>query len=354
MGKASYSCPKCGYSTTRKSNINDHFNNRKKPCKAKCNSDEGFELTDTIKQAILNSIYVSPTTQINNNCNNSTINNVQNNNILIQYIIDGKIEPKEVISRLADHVEHYKYGDEILLKRVEDIRTEIEEGSDKYVFSSDNDQDLHMITDKMTKCLDQKMFSDAYYSFSPKTFTYCMRTDEDNDDNRHNWYWKNCSETEIVDHIMIKMKERVFDDYDTMLCRIYNDNPNKYCEHKLIGFFKILKYFLIKPKCCSAAHDNEIIYYSTDDEYYNFECGTILKEKLISMYNGTAVDVYDMMNTRKGILKVIENNAASTWSNIKNKVLEVTKLDPDIVKKAHSKGQLLPPPRGLGRVLHAT
>ena len=46
-----YKCPRCGYSTAKKSNINNHFYQKIKICPASINE---LDLTDEIKECVLN------------------------------------------------------------------------------------------------------------------------------------------------------------------------------------------------------------------------------------------------------------------------------------------------------------
>lgn len=54
--KHPYTCPRCGYVSKKKCNINKHLMNLQKPCPAVCSR---IELTDEIKQCILdNRVYI--------------------------------------------------------------------------------------------------------------------------------------------------------------------------------------------------------------------------------------------------------------------------------------------------------
>jgi len=350
MQPPSYCCPRCGYTTSKCSSINLHFK-RKRPCRI---AVDGVLLTDDITQLILSGcykehnapIYNKPSQQIVNTdqlratevhgdqINTKNFNKTENiiqNNFVVQYIIDGKLSSNEVIKKLESHVKHHKYGDEVLFGRLDGIRSDIENGSDLYTFSSEKDSDLMMLTDKMTKCLDHETLSDAYYSFDPQTKSYCMRHDEDTSTDRHKWYWQPCTEQEIFDHLVDKMKERVFDDYDTLLCRRYHEDPTVEIREKVVGFYKILKYFLIKPKCCIARHDNEILFYPSDDEYREHEIGFELSDTLNTMYNETQIDPWQMMRTRNSVIGILQSNAKSAWSIIKDRVIETIDLDRDVL-----------------------
>jgi hypothetical protein len=267
---------------------------------------------------------VCQTTNINNLVQNNT-----NNTIVIQYIIDGKMSSHEVIKKLEPYVDHHKYGKEILHRRLDNIQSEIESGSDSYTFSSDKETDLLMLTEKITKCLDQQTLVDAYYSYDPKTLTYCMRSDEDSFDCRHKWHWRPCKEQEILNHLLFTMKERVFDDYDTLLCRKYKEDPT-YMQDKVQGFYRLLNYFLIKPKCCIARHDNEILFYQSDDEYADHTVGFELCDELNKIYTSSFPDLWQMATIKQNILNIIQTNASATWTFIKDRVLEIVNLDPDI------------------------
>ena len=93
-----YICPRCEYTTIRKSNMFDHFYKRKTKCNFKSND---IELTNEIKTIVLNDrIYVVKKTKnvnvksmkhiINNidNITNNNIDNITNNNINIFLNLD--------------------------------------------------------------------------------------------------------------------------------------------------------------------------------------------------------------------------------------------------------------------------
>jgi hypothetical protein len=330
-----YSCPQCGYKTNIKQNMQTHFK-RKKPCQMQENC---FELNEEVIDKVLSGKFVKamhvasvapvePVVPVV--CNTTHINNqMVNNTFVVQYIIDGKMTTHEVIKKLEPYVNHHKYGKEILHRRLDDIQAAIEDGSDSYTFSSDKESDLLMLTEKITKCFDEKTLTDAYYSYDPKTLTYCMRSDEDISDKRHKWYWQPCTEQEILTHLLVTMKERVFDDYDTLLCRKYKANPTE-MQEKLRGFFRLLNYFLIKPKCCVSRHDNEILYYPSDDEYGDHTVGFELSDELNGMYTSSLPDPWEMATIKMNILQIIKSNASAAWCIIKERVIEIVDLDRDI------------------------
>jgi len=308
-----YSCERCGYKTDKKSNIGNHYK-RKRPCQ---------QMTSSLQ------ILQSPQSQ-------NTAQNITNitNNTIVQYIItENLICSLEVMKILEPHVKHHKYGKEVLQGRLDDIRSEIEDGSDKYTFSSDKEDDLMMLTHKITKCYDHTTLTDAYYSFDPATKVYCMRCDEDSLTNAQKWLWQPCMEQDIFENIIANMKERVFDDYETMLSRKYKEDPQGLHE-QVEGFYKIMKYFLIKPKCCIARHDNEILFYTCDPEYSDGYVGFELTETLNDLFTNAPIDTWQMMNIRNNILLILQTNARATWTTIKDRVIEIINLDHNILQTA--------------------
>ena len=335
--KPTYSCPCCGYTTHKCSSLNLHFK-RKRPCRI---IDNGVLLTDEIKEMVLNGSYIQPNgpptkqssqkiiiekSEVNHQINTNNKTEIQNN-IIVQYIIDGKLNSIDVINKLEKHVVDQKYGGDILNGRLDDMRYEIVENG--YTFA---DNDLMMMTKRLTECLDHKTLSDAYYSYDPETFVYCIRSDEDTSNTTQKWYWQPCSEKYILNHIFKQMKELVFDDYDTQLSRRFiDDNNDMDIREKIIEFYKILHYFKIKPKCCSARHDNEILYYSADDEYTDHTVGFELCETLHKMYKETPIDMWEYEKTLDNVLEIIQTNARSAWSIIKEKVIETIHLDRELL-----------------------
>ena len=332
-----YKCPRCGYNTRYLSHIVDHFK-RKRPCKL---AADGVLLTDEIKELVITNSYRPHNPSINNssqqiiNIEKSEVNQITtnnnkteiHNNIIVQYIIDGKLNSIDVIQKLENHVIDQKYGSDILNGRLDDLRYDIVENG--YTFA---DNDLMIMTNKLTECLDHKNLTDAYYSYDSKTFTYCIRCDEDSSNNTQKWFWKLCTEKHILNHILMQMKELVFDDYDTQLSRQFvNDHDDQEIRHKITEFYKILRYFMIKPKCCSARHDNEILFYTADDEYRDHTVGFDLCDTLQKMYIEVPIDVEDLFKTRDSVLEIIQTNAKSAWSIIKDKVIESINLDRNLI-----------------------
>ena len=159
-----------------------------------------------------------------------------------------------------------------------------------------------------------------------------MRSDEDTSERAQKWFWKPCSEKFILDHILKQMKELVFDDYDTQLSRRFVVLDDAEIREKIIEFYKILRYFMIKPKCCIARHDNEILFYSVDDEYRDHTVGFELCETLQKMYKEVPIEVEALYKTRDSVLEIIQTNAQSAWSIIKEKVIETIHLDRNLLK----------------------
>lgn len=101
--KPPYQCMCCGYTTDRKSCMQDHFYKLKKPCPKILNN---IELTEEIKENILqNRIYYiekKPTTI------NQTINNSINNSINNYNQINNFINNLDIIDKITGYSDHNK------------------------------------------------------------------------------------------------------------------------------------------------------------------------------------------------------------------------------------------------------
>ena len=129
------------------------------------------------------------------------------------------------------------------------------------------------------------------------------------------------------------MKELVFDDYDTQLSRQFVHDDIHDVRKKISDFYKILRYFMIKPKCCSARHDNEILFYTADDDYKDHSVGFDLCDTLQKIYYDVPIDMQDYHTTRDNLLEIIRKNAKSAWYIIKDKVIESIHLDRNLITK---------------------
>ena len=82
-----YDCPRCGYQTNHRQVIKRHLYGRKKTCK----NVKGLELTDQIKEIVLNDGHHFPSkSDISNHL--TTINNTINNqNLIINGNLNGRL-----------------------------------------------------------------------------------------------------------------------------------------------------------------------------------------------------------------------------------------------------------------------
>jgi len=302
MSTSKYVCPRCGYTINHKTSISLHFK-RKTACKLKYN---GLEImSDDVKQAVLSGSYRhapdAPSQHITNNF--SGIFNVIINghcNIMTNQIIVDAITP---------HVDKLKYGQGKVFDRLNVYQEKIEDTNHFLC-----EEDVYTMTKDITETRDKRRLTDAYYSFDVKNKIYYIRRDDDN----LKWIWVPCLLEDIFSDIVIQLKEYVFISAEVKLNNEYTTDKES-ASLKLIEFYKILKYLLMKPLCCSARCDNQIMFMSSDEEHFVFN-GYELCDELCNIFSETHIDVWQMMQFREKIADLIRSNGETTFAMIENLV----------------------------------
>ena len=293
-----YICPSCFYETARKSNIHNHFS-RKNSCAQK---EGGVPLTDEIKEHVLSRAYTAVTTT---NINNTNINNTNTTNININLsLCDGNPLTNEVLQNLLlPHLNVSKYQQEKVFKRLGRYH-------EKHV---EKDQDIEHkdvleMADVLTKTTDHRKLSDAYYGYHDKN-SYVKR-----DDNEI-WKWRPCRFEDILADTIDQMQEYVFNQYEVKLNNLYSFEGDK---EPLDGFYKLNKYLLIRPMCCKARHDNQLLFEKNNSGFDRITPSIDLCEELNDQFDVTPIDNEVMKKFRLDLEALIRTNAESTYKIIEN------------------------------------
>lgn len=316
-----YECPRCLYTAKQKSHMKCHFN-RKTLCKL---HKHGVSLTALITQEVLDNSYV-----VTRHQNKFTQPSKESAcNTIYQTIINQQCNiftNGDIVSTILPFVERLKYGQTTVFDRLDKFQELMytdNDGSDGMnhapTFNIDKTSVFNM-TNNVTQTCDTHKFSDAYYGFDQINKNYLKRSDE------HIWKWNQCTIKEIMDDIVEQLFEYVFKPYEIKLNNAYliETNPDKQQEIKqqLVEFYKINKYLLIKALCCTATHDNEILFYELDSQYNN-NTGTDLCKELKDLFESTMIDPWEMMGFREEIERLIQSNGKTTFNMIKTLVYDV-------------------------------
>jgi formylmethanofuran dehydrogenase subunit E-like metal-binding protein len=284
---ALYTCPKCLYETGHLCRIESHFA-RLRPCKLQ---KGGVLLTDEIKASVLCKSYV---------VEEKTKKEMPN--ITYQYINNGSINiltNRDLVTATVPFI-HDLVSKSTIFERLDDLNHE--EIDESHIY-------------KMTKCIthtqDQTNLADAFYSYDVVNKNYTKRMDRCG----HNWIWKICTFEEIFTDIIEQIRKRVFIPYEISL---NNEFASETIDvSKLHEFYKISQYLLIKPLCCEAKHDNQLLHKRSDVEYFEWAVSD-LRDTLCDIFYATHIDVWEMATFRNNIKKLIETNADTTFKKIKD------------------------------------
>jgi hypothetical protein len=302
------------YATNKKTHMKNHMN-RKNPCKI---HKDGIFLTDTIKTDVLNCDYkhIQQNSHITppdvKEKHETTICN--NNTYLTHTIIHQQcniLTHQDLVSMVLPHVKSLKYGQSKVFDRLNTFQQHVED--EQHI----DHKDVLTMTNDITQTRDVQTLTDAYYSFNKVNRNYVRRIDGVG---KHDWTWQPCDYEDILTEIVEQLKEYVFVAYEVKLNNHFMENRES---SQLINFYKINKYFLIKPRCVSARHDNQALFFNTDEEYDEHP-GTIeLCDELNKFFDNTIVDPWEMKEFLDKIKHLIQSNAETTYNMIEKLVCNV-------------------------------
>jgi hypothetical protein len=248
-------------------------------------------LTDDIKDAVLCKSYVLVEGKTKKESPNITLQYINNNSINI-------LTNSELVSATLPFI-HDFVGKSTVFERLDD-------------FNNVDIDEAHIY--KLAKCVtytqDQTNLADAYYSFDNEQKNYSKRMDRCG----HNWSWQICTFDEIFSDIIEQIRRRVLIPYEIGINNEFANNT--ICTSRLEEFYKISQYLLIKPICCEAKHDNELLHKRSSVEYFE-NTDTHLRDTLCTIFLSTHIDVWEMAQFRDNIKKLIETNAETTFKKIK-------------------------------------
>ena len=314
-----YCCPCCLYETYQKTHIRKHFN-RKKDCTRK---EGGILLTDAIKEDIMtrerrtdvNNVVHPPPPIVNSTAlshNNS--NNVINHNTVVNITISqcNMLTNDALQAAIIPHICAVKFKQDKVFDRLD--RFQLHHVDHDRCIESD---DVFKMANELTRTKDVRLLSDAYYSYNSENRFFVKRDDEEN------WKWNPCDFSDILDEIIEQLKEYVFKQYEVKLNNKYYVDGEK---DDLIDFYKLNKYLLIKPLCCRARHDNEVLHLSNTVGFEEKTASFGLCEELNALFDATVVDPWAMMSFRKQIKQLIRTNAETTYKMIEKLVCEIANV----------------------------
>ncbi len=317
-----YTCIRCNYTTKDRYSIKRHFYERKKKCPGTKNK---IELTDEIKEDILeNRVYIIPA-PVKEPKQTTIINNIHNNNTMNNYI-------KNMDS--LDKIKKYmNYNDIDLVSLEEDLEGKFSarvnklEG-DKFKFGYDIDENrLFDIIEEICKI--------RRGDFKELNIIYDEKMKELNLFVSGSW------ETLILERglkeVISLLQDFFFNYYEKYLIRkIYmetneqekmkyrNDLENHY---KLIGCFDLPPYIKNKNdlEILGAYYQENIDSFDNKDEKDKY----LLEERWLKLYNNTVDNTKkcEINKTKRNIIDILKNNTKRNMKELNLKIINLLNID---------------------------
>ncbi len=312
MKKKEYTCPRCGYTTSKKNDMRKHLYNLKKKCPA---LENNIELTNEIKEFILeNRIYKIPKEEKPKEP--TFIQNIHYNNTMNNYI--NKLDTIDKLTKLME------YNDKEILYLEDDMENNFKTRVDnmrnnnfKYGYNIDENR-LFDIIDEISR-IKRGDLTHMNIVYNDKLKELKL-------------YKSGCWESLILERglkeVIEILKDIFLDHYEKYLFKqIYVSEKNllnkqKYKEdverhYKFLCCFDLYPY--IKDK------DDMEILGEEDGDFGKYE----IEEKWMSIYNNIAQNIkrYDINKMKKNITDILKNNTQHNLKDLNKTILELLNID---------------------------
>lgn len=302
-----YKCARCSYETNKKSNINNHFN-RKRVC-ANVNN---IELTDEIKQTILDNRIYHPPAPVQAP---TTINNTFN-----IYNTISKLDPEFKIDKLMEHLnrnmlpleenQHFAYLRNSMLS-LKNKETPHNRAKCKYI-----DDLFKEIIEFLQSFFDEDNPDNNIYDCFIKgnmfhTFDGC------------DW-GKNTVPGGLRDFIKT-MKTMIFDAYEVCLIRqmkIWQKRAK--AKESLKEYYMFIQSFDNKATFLESRNcDNKLLYNKNDPEY-NFEPEFEMIDELYKLWTEVESEMkdYKKSSNKQTLKHIVTSHSDKTFRNLDKHVIE--------------------------------
>ncbi len=312
MKKKEYTCPRCGYTTSKKNDMRKHLYNLKKKCPA---LENNIELTNEIKEFILeNRIYKIPKEEKPKEP--TFIQNIHYNNTMNNYI--NKLDTIDKLTKLME------YNDKEILYLEDDMENNFKTRVDnmrnnnfKYGYNIDENR-LFDIIDEISR-IKRGDLTHMNIVYNDKLKELKL-------------YKSGCWESLILERglkeVIEILKDIFLDHYEKYLFKqIYVSEKNllnkqKYKEdverhYKFLCCFDLYPY--IKDK------DDMEILGEEDGDFGKYE----IEEKWMSIYNNIAQNIkrYDINKMKKNIIDILKNNTQHNLKDLNKTILDLLNVD---------------------------
>lgn len=320
MKKYPYICPRCSYTTTKRTNIITHLE-RKRPC-ADINH---LELTEDIKEVVLrNRIYHPPKEE----CNPTL--NVTNHNVItnIQNIINHDMTPVEKLMKYAEYKDIDLIPlDEDLNDRYSNLKYKLKKASESSLSMSTSapsrpynhelrSKDFQKVIDEISQS-NKKDFNDFNIIYDTKMNKISILDDDGE--------WKESLIQEALYEIIYLVQDNYFDEYETYLIKRikYGQSYDAQCAKELLReYYRFISIFDLRPFCIKD--DTNFL---KDVEYGSAS----IKEEFYPLYQSIKdnVKLGEKKNVHKTVLDIIKRNSAKNVKNLNTSISSLFSNDSD-------------------------
>lgn len=328
-----YTCYRCGYCSPKKDHMKRHLYDLKKQCPG---IDNNIDLTDEIKECILDNRIYKPPNNIQNvvSINNNTI--IGNINTYNQ--INNLISNINPMNKVAKYFEYKNINP----CNFEDM---VENRYERDIYRLENDsyrvpkqlrtEDFYDIVDDLT------LVSSGY----SKDFDM-LNSLYDDKSNRLNIYTDGEWQSYLLDKGVICMIDNIktyyLDTYEVYIIRkIHSDDILLSCQMKnelkerLIEYYRFIVCFGLNTFLYDK-NDTQILY-NTNDNRYSLSISKHdishfkIVDTYVSLYNDVKnnLKVIEQSKMQKKIKEIIKYNTKTNISDLNKKVIEILEMDED-------------------------
>ena len=315
--KPDYECPRCGYCTHHKTFMRKHLMSLKKPCPA---ARLTIELTDDIKQDILdNRVYHPPAPPANNMYN--IVNNINTNNTIANYV--NKLEIKDKLTKYLDfkQLELQDFETTLEEKYIAKVNR-MERNGYKYGFVLEA-QDIMGIIDEISSIKhEDATFEDLNLMFNPKYQKLMIYNNGD---------WDEHLIDNGISRIIELVKEYFLDTYEIYLIRRIQ-NSLASLEH-LTDYYKFIACFRVQPYI-KGLPNNKILYNLSDPrfeeaaDFHDISMYTITDEfypKYQEISN--ALCRGEISEMKRKVLEIIKRNSSRNIDEFNKRIVDLIRMD---------------------------
>ena len=306
--KHNFVCIRCGYETSYKSSMHNHFYKKKKPCPMVKNA---LELTEEIKRHILeNFVYLLPV-------NTASINNTINTFNTVNNFISG-LDPIDKITKYTNHknIDLIDFEDKVEHKYERRVKR-LTEGKFHCGFELSSDDFFEIINEISTIC--------NTGTFDEFNILY------DNKINRVKLYdrgmWEEMLLNNGIRRILITIQDYYLNSYELYLIRkLCNPNVNTFDKQQiqelLIEYYKFIGSFDV-VSCIKDMNDSEILNY--EDMSENFE----IHDKYDKLFKNTRDNLKrsDINRVKKEVVEILKRNSIKNIEEMNKRVLDLFQVD---------------------------